>query len=108
MHSPALIEQVRQAIARVPDPEFGLSVADLGLIYELVVENHTASIIMTLTSMYCPAGDIILAGVKSAAESVPGINEAWVHLVWEPTWTADRLTPAGREHLGWDQPRTPA
>ncbi len=108
MTSPELIDRVHAAVARVPDPEFGLSVADLGLIYDLSVTDGTAKIVMTLTSMYCPAGDIILAGVKAAAETVPGITEARVTLVWDPVWTADMLSPAGRAHLGWDEPLTPA
>jgi metal-sulfur cluster biosynthetic enzyme len=103
MDTTASKELVHVALARVFDPEFGVSVVDLGLIYDLRVENDCAFIAMTLTSMYCPAGDVILEGVKSAAESVPGIARAELELVWTPPWTPDRLSTVAREQLGWDK-----
>jgi metal-sulfur cluster biosynthetic enzyme len=96
------IEALCEAFARVFDPEFGVSVQDLGLIYGIEIDGRRVDVTMTLTSFYCPAGDVILAGVKSAAEALPGVHEARVELVWEPTWTPDRLSPAAREQLGWD------
>ncbi len=97
---------LREAFAQVYDPEFGVSIQDLGLIYATEIgEDGGVTVVMTLTSMYCPAGDVILAGVKAAAESVPGVAWAEVRLVWEPLWTPDLLSPAGRKQLGWDQPR---
>lgn len=102
------ITALRRAFTEVYDPEFGVSVEDLGLIYEIAVEADTATITMTLTSMYCPAGDVITSGVKAAAEAVPGITQAHVNLVFEPTWTPDLLSPAARKTLGWDEPRIDA
>jgi metal-sulfur cluster biosynthetic enzyme len=102
------LADVEAAIAQVADPEFGLSIVDLGLIYDLRLEDDEVRVTMTLTSFYCPAGDIIVAGVKSAAERVPGVSQATVNLVWAPLWTPERLTPAGRAQLGWDAPRLDA
>ncbi|MFH1500223.1 MAG: metal-sulfur cluster assembly factor [Verrucomicrobiota bacterium] len=99
------VEALREAFTRVYDPEFGVSIEDLGLIYGIDIDGGRVSVTMTLTSFYCPAGEVILAGVKSAAEAVPGVSEADVRLVWEPSWTPALLSPAAREHLGWDETR---
>ncbi len=102
----ALRQALRDAFTRVYDPEFGVSIQDLGLIYEVTVDDAgKVVVVMTLTSMYCPAGDVILAGVKAAAEGVPGVAEAEVRLVWDPLWTPELLSPAAREQLGWDEVR---
>lgn len=102
---PLLEETLREAFRHVSDPEFGVSIEDLGLIYDITIDGGRVVVTMTLTSMYCPAGDVILAGVKSAAEAVPGVTGAEVVLVWEPLWTPERLSNAARVHLGWDAPR---
>lgn len=96
---------LRDAFKKVYDPEFGVSIEDLGLIYDLRVEDGIVFVAMTLTSMYCPAGEVILAGIKSAAEAVPGVIRAEVNLVWEPTWTPERLSAEARMLLGWNEPR---
>ena len=99
---PALLE----AFGQVYDPEFGVSSRDLGRIYYIAGDESAAVLVkMTLTSMYCPAGDVILEGVRSAAERVPGVASARVDLVWEPLWTPEMLSPQAREQLGWDRPR---
>jgi metal-sulfur cluster biosynthetic enzyme len=97
---PALAE-VRAACASVADPEFGVSVADLGLIYDVTVAGKEVVISMTLTSASCPAGDVILDGVRAAVERVPGVARVEVRLVWEPGWTPEMVSPRGRQHLGW-------
>lgn len=105
MSSAPDVPALRAAFKTVYDPEFGVSIQDLGLIYDIQVEDGAALVNMTLTSMYCPAGEVILAGVKAAAEAVPGISRAEVTLVWEPLWTPERLSPEARAQLGWDEPR---
>lgn len=97
-------EALRAAFERVYDPEFGVSVYDLGLIYAMDISaDGVVSIVMTLTSFYCPAGDVILEGVKSAAEGVPGVSRVEVRLVWEPPWTPELLSARARVQLGWDE-----
>ena len=101
-----LVPALLDAFGRVYDPEFGVSIRDLGLIYEIEVDDaDIAHVKMTLTSMYCPAGDVILDGMRAAAEAVPGVRGAEVELVWEPVWSPDFLSPSAREQLGWSQPR---
>lgn len=100
------IQTLREAFKTVYDPEFGVSIEDLGLIYDIRVEAGIVFVTMTLTSMYCPAGDVIVNGVQAAAEAVPGVVRAEVELVWEPLWSPERLSPEARRLLGWDIPRT--
>lgn len=102
---PVNADTLRAAFKTVYDPEFGVSVEDLGLIYDARIEADVVTVTMTLTSLYCPAGDVILAGVKAAAEALPGVTRADVSLVWEPLWTPDRLSEDARAQLGWDEPR---
>lgn len=107
--SPALTEDlVRQALRRVYDPEFGVSVEDLGLIYEIAINGGQVAVTMTLTSMYCPAGPVIMEGVRSAIEALPGAAMIEVDLVWTPSWTPERLSTTARTQLGWDEPQIEA
>lgn len=103
MNTPNL-SALRTALTTVNDPEFGVNIVDLGLIYDVEINGSDVKVTMTLTSMYCPAGNVIMDGVRSAIERVPGVGRATVNLVWEPVWTPERLSPAARTHLGWDQP----
>jgi metal-sulfur cluster biosynthetic enzyme len=100
--SPALTEAVvRDALTRVYDPEFGVSVEDLGLIYEVGITGGHVAIALTLTSMYCPAGSVIMDGVRAAVAALPGVSDVEVVLIWEPSWTPERLSASAREQLGW-------
>lgn len=94
-------DQVREALKDVTDPELGINIVDLGLVYDVEVEGAKARITMTLTSPGCPAGGMILGGAKVAAEDVDGVDEAEVNLVWKPFWTPDRIDPAVRAMMGF-------
>ena len=95
------VEAVRQELRGVMDPELGISIVDLGLVYDIEVEDTLATVTMTLTSPGCPAGGQILLGAQSAAEAVEGVEKAEVNLVWKPFWTPDRIDPAVRAMLGF-------
>ena len=94
-------DSIREALKGVKDPELGLNIVDLGLVYEIEVEDASARVIMTLTSPGCPAGGQIMAGAKEAAESVDGIDSADVVLVWKPFWTPDKIDPVVRSMMGF-------
>jgi metal-sulfur cluster biosynthetic enzyme len=102
------IHTLHEAFKTVFDPEFGVSIEDLGLIHDIRIETGVVFVQMTLTSMYCPAGDVIVNGVQAAAQAVAGVVRAEVELVWDPLWTPDRLTPEARRLLGWDLSRVNA
>lgn len=93
--------KVREALRAVSDPELGVNIVDLGLIYDVEIEDGQARVTMTLTSPGCPAGEQILAGTKEQAESVEGVDEAEVNLVWKPFWTPDRIDPKIRAAMGY-------
>ena len=98
---PEIEEKVRTALRTVTDPELGINIVDLGLVYDVEVEEGEAKVTMTLTSPGCPAGGQILGGAKDAAESVDGVDEAVVSLVWKPFWTPERIDPAVRAMMGF-------
>lgn len=96
-----LVEEVREALKQVIDPELGLNIVDLGLVYDVQVQDGKAVVSMTLTSPGCPVGPQILASAQAAAGTVEGVDEAEVNLVWKPFWTQDRIDPAVRAVLGF-------
>lgn len=96
-----LVEKMKNNLKRVLDPELNVNVVDLGLIYDVsLIEDRVAAITMTLTTPGCPLHDSIVGGVKYAIEAMEEIDEVEVNLVWEPAWSPDRMTEAGREALG--------
>jgi metal-sulfur cluster biosynthetic enzyme len=101
--SAAFLDAVRAACASVADPEFGVSVDDLGLIYDIAIDGGAVVVAMTLTSAFCPAGEVILDGVRAAVERVAGVARVEVRLVWEPGWTPEMVSAAGRRQLGWEK-----
>lgn len=98
--SPVLAD-VRAACGSVADPEFGVRIDDLGLIYDLVITDGAVAVAMTLTSAYCPAGDVIVGAVRAAVAAVPGVVSVDIRLVWDPAWSPEMISPAGRAQLGW-------
>lgn len=101
MNETDLNEAVREALRGVMDPELGINIVDLGLVYDIEVEDGHAQIMMTLTSPGCPAGGQILMGAQQAAEGAEGVEKADVNLVWKPFWTPDRIDPAVRAMMGF-------
>ncbi|BET68617.1 metal-sulfur cluster assembly factor [Opitutales bacterium ASA1] len=99
--TPLAEADVLAVLAHVLDPEYGIGLVDLGLIYDVVVSPERIDVSMTLTSMHCPAGRVMLDGVRHAAETVAGGRTVEVALVWDPAWTPDMLSPAARRQLGW-------
>lgn len=93
-------DHIWTALEEVIDPEVGVNIVDLGLVYEVDVD-HTgkANIKMTLTIPECPLADHIVAQVKQAGKSVPGVNEVNVQLVWEPKWTPAMMNDKAREEI---------
>lgn len=94
-------ERVRENLKGVIDPELGLNIVDLGLVYDVDVEDGKATITMTLTSPGCPAGGMIMSGAQEAAGTTEGVEEAEVKLVWKPFWTPERIDPEVRAALGF-------
>jgi len=96
--SPANVADVEEALRDVIDPELGINVVDLGLVYGVVIEqDNTAVIDMTLTSAACPLTDVI---EDQSAQALDGLVEGFrINWVWMPPWGPERITPDGREQM---------
>lgn len=94
-------DSIRKALRAVKDPELGLNIIDIGLVYETAIdaEGH-AHVKMTLTSPGCPAGAEIMADAKLVLEDLEGVTSAEIELVWEPYWTPEKMDPRVRAFLG--------
>jgi metal-sulfur cluster biosynthetic enzyme len=92
-------EGLLEALREVQDPEMPVNVVDLGLIYAVREEEGLASVDLTFTAMGCPASDFILEDVRERLLREPGISEVAINVVWDPPWTAARMTAAGRDAL---------
>lgn len=87
------------ALGTVSDPEYPLSIVDLGMVYAVREEHGRACVTMTFTSIGCPAIDMIVADVRAALRQVPGVQETQVEIVWDPPWTRHRISDRGRRVL---------
>ena len=85
-------EKIRQALRKVIDPELGVSIVDLGLIYNVRFENGEAKVEMTLTSPGCPLASVIDKKIKEAVSGVPEVKKLTINLVWDPPWSKDLLS----------------
>jgi len=94
-------EQAREALKQVEDPEIGLNIIDLGLVYDVEVDGSTVNVKMTLTSPSCPVGPQMLNSSKMVLQDLEDVEEANVELVWEPFWSPDRINPEYRAILGF-------
>ncbi len=96
-------QEVLEVIKMVPDPEVGINIVDLGLIYEVEISDiqKTIDVDMTLSARGCPVGDTIILHVKTVLENMFPGYQAKVNLVWEPRWTPDMITPEGREQINY-------
>ena len=96
--TPANVADVEEALRDVVDPELGINVVDLGLIYGITVDSESTAIIdMTLTSAACPLTDVIEDQAASALEGL--VNGFRINWVWMPPWGPDKITDDGREQL---------
>ena len=92
------------ALRQVYDPEIPVNVYDLGLIYEIRVdEDHNVYIQMTLTAPNCPMADYVVEQVRAAVADVPGVVNVEIDLVWEPVWDKSRMSEEALVELGLDE-----
>ena len=85
-------EEVDEALKKVFDPEMGFNIVELGLVYEVKVNNAEVFVKMTLTSPACPVGPMILADVKQQIGALPGVQKVDVELTFEPMWGPEKAS----------------
>ncbi|KKT30542.1 MAG: hypothetical protein UW41_C0001G0019 [Candidatus Collierbacteria bacterium GW2011_GWC2_44_18] len=95
-------DKIREALKKVIDPELGVSIVDLGLIYDVRYERGEAEIEMTLTSPGCPLAPVIDKKVREAMGKVPEVKRVTVELVWDPPWSKEAMSEELRAELGLD------
>ena len=95
-------DAVRQALRQVKDPELDMNIVDLGLVYDVEVdEGGLVRINMTLTSPGCPAGPMITNDIYKVVRALEGVNDVDIDVVWEPYWTPERIDPKIRAMMGF-------
>ena len=101
----ATSEAVREVIREhVVDPEIGINIVDIGLVYETNVaeDGNTVDVKMTLTSPGCPVGPQIIANVQSCIQrAYPNLDEVNVHIVWVPFWNPEMMSQEAKDQLGF-------
>ncbi len=91
---------VWEVLRSIPDPEFGVNIVDLGLIYSVECKDGDVAVTMTLTTPSCPSGGWIHEGTKQALAGLPGVRNVQVAMVFEPPWSPEMLTEAANRQLG--------
>lgn len=95
------VDSIREALRRVIDPELGYNIVDLGLIYNVAVEEGgVAYITMTTTTPGCPATNYLKQGAGEAASTVPGVEFVDVKVTYEPRWAPEMMSPEAKVHFG--------
>jgi metal-sulfur cluster biosynthetic enzyme len=94
-------DDVVEALHQVEDPELGMDIVELGLMYDVEVDGQNVKILYSLTSMGCPAGPMIADGIIDVASSVPGVENVETELTFDPPWTPDRMSDDAKFILGF-------
>jgi metal-sulfur cluster biosynthetic enzyme len=94
-------EDVFEALRQVEDPELGMDIVELGLLYDVEVEDSNVKVIHTLTSMGCPVGPMIQEDVHRIVAEMPGVEHVDVELTWDPPWTPEKMSDDAKFILGF-------
>lgn len=95
-------EQVLEELKKVIDPELNVNIVDLGLIYDVVINDKEGKVVitMTLTTPGCPLSMVFEEWIPAAVKNIKEVKEVKVNLVWEPAWEPDKMTDEAKENLG--------
>jgi metal-sulfur cluster biosynthetic enzyme len=95
-------DSVREALRTVDDPEAGMDIVELGLVYGIEAGADRIHVRMTMTSASCPMGDMITESAREAVlQAHPQVGEVEIELVWEPMWTPEMMSEEARNFFGW-------
>jgi metal-sulfur cluster biosynthetic enzyme len=99
---PELLAPIDEALRRVVDPEVAMNIVDVGLVYHVKVQDSRVHVAVTMTSAACPVADVIIDDIEQELDrSLPETLEIEVDLVWDPPWTAERLSAGAKRFMGW-------
>ena len=94
-------EEVVDALRQVEDPELGMDIVELGLMYDVELENGNVKVVHTLTSMGCPVGPMIQQQIDEVVRALPGVDDVEVELTWDPPWTPEKMSEDAKFILGF-------
>jgi len=95
-------EQIRGALREVQDPEIGINIIDLGLVYEIDISTGRVHVKMTTTTPACPMHSYLSVASRQAIyERFPNITDIDIEVVWDPPWDPAKMSTAAKEQLGW-------
>lgn len=95
-------ERILETLRFVIDPEIGVNIVDLGLVYDIEVEEDTVNVEMTMTTPMCPMHTVITRQAKSAIRTrFPKAEHVNIDLVWDPPWEAEMMSDEAKQTLGW-------
>ena len=94
-------DDVVEALRQVEDPELGMDIVDLGLLYDVDIDGSKVKVIHSLTSMGCPAGPMIQEDIQSVASQLSGVENVEIELTWDPPWTPDKMSDDAKFILGF-------
>jgi metal-sulfur cluster biosynthetic enzyme len=94
------VDEIRNFLTAVIDPELNVNIVDLGLIYDITIEEGNVKVVMTLTTPGCPLHTMMTNGVRSALSGVEGIKNVEVEVVWSPPWSPAMMSDRAKEQLG--------
>lgn len=100
-------QQILDSLKQCMDPEIPINVVDMGLIYGVNVStDNKVNIKMTMTTRGCPLHDTLVSDVKRYVNKVPGVNDVNVEIVWEPVWTPEKMSEAGKKMINFGKQKT--
>ncbi|HZC29850.1 MAG TPA: metal-sulfur cluster assembly factor [Gaiellaceae bacterium] len=94
-------DEVVEALRQVEDPELGMDIVELGLLYDVEVDGPKVKVIHTLTSMGCPVGPMIQENVDQIVRSMPEVEDVEVELTWDPPWSPEKMSDDAKFILGF-------
>lgn len=94
-------DDVVAVLKKCYDPEIPINIYDLGLVYNIDIQEEKIGVQMTLTAPGCPASGYLSQDVKRKIESLPGVKEAEVQIVWDPPWTPEKMSETAKKQFGW-------
>ena len=94
-------DDVIEALRTVEDPELGMDIVELGLLYDAEVQGPKVKVSYSLTSMGCPAGPLIQQNIEEVVRSMPGVEDVDTELTWDPPWTPDKMSDDAKFILGF-------
>lgn len=101
--TPSDLEQIYQLLHEVIDPEVGVNIVDLGLVYDVDLAERVADVRMTLTTPGCPLSGYMEDSIHYVLGGMDTVDDTRVEIVWDPPWSPDMMSDAAKRQLGWLQ-----